>query len=122
RDFSRLLSPLVRSVSFSQSALHPPQPHSFPTRRSSDLPPAPHGGSTTGKEETQPRRRTRMTTYTATLKPTKGFYFHVKDGTESYSTYPYKVYISAPHTPKEDEEVLDTYYRTDSMPNLDKVG
>lgn len=54
-----------------------------------------------------------MTTYTATLKP----------ATPNYGVghAPYKVYISAPHTPKEDEEVLDTYYRTDEGPNLDKL-
>ena len=60
-------------------------------------------------------------TYTATLKPTKGYYYDVKYGTKTYKNYPYKVYIAAPHTPKEDEEVLDTYYRTDEKPNLDKL-
>src|SRR5690625_6102006 len=56
-----------------------------------------------------------MTTYyyTATLKPASPLY--------GETSSPYKVYISAPHTPKEDEEVLDTYYRTDEGPNLDKL-
>ena len=56
---------------------------------------------------------TNNNTYTATLKPATSNY--------GVGHAPYKVYISAPHTPKEDEEVLDTYYRTDEGPNLDKL-
>ena len=64
-----------------------------------------------------------MTThYTAVLKPTKGYYYDIKYGTQTYKNYPYKVYISAPHTPTEDVEVIDTYYRTDEKPNLDKLA